>query len=88
MEKRLAALEGVLCSAEPAPETEPSYADLTADEQIDLYLLLERLGEHQRFWNPGPPLTPEEEARMHALLDRGVLAPRGTRVATSRFGER
>ena len=80
MEKRLAALEAVIPRAGPGPEQETSYADLTCDEQIELYLLLEKLEAHHRFWNPGPPLTPEEEARMHALLDRGVLVPLGTHI--------
>ena len=80
MEKRVAALEAVICSGEPEPVMELSYAALTCDEQTELYLLLDRLKEHQRFWSPGPSLTTVEETRMHALVDRGVLVPLGTRI--------
>ena len=84
MLRRLAALEALIPEPELEPEMETSFADLTSDEQIELYLLLERLEAHQRFSNPGPPLTPEEEMRMHALLDRGVLVPRGTWIDSRR----
>lgn len=80
MERRLAALEAVIRSAAPEPEMDRSYEDLTADEQIAMYLLLDKLEAHHRFLDPGPPLTPKEETRMYALLGRGVLVPPGTHI--------
>ncbi len=75
MEKRLARLEQVIPRPEPEPEMETSFEDLSFDEQIELYLLLELAEEYQRFWNPGRALTPKEEARMTELLSRGKPAP-------------
>ena len=76
IERRLARLEQIISRSEPEPAMDISFEALTSDEQIELYLLLERQDEHQRHWNPGRALTPEEEMRRDALLSRGDGAPR------------